>query len=37
MLKNKTIVLGVTGGIAVYKSADLASKLIQTGSKVKVK
>jgi phosphopantothenoylcysteine decarboxylase/phosphopantothenate--cysteine ligase len=36
MLKNKTIVLGVTGGIAVYKAADLASKLIQAEAIVKV-
>ncbi len=36
MLANKTIVLGVTGGIAVYKAADLASKLTQAGAKVKV-
>ena len=36
MLKGKTIVLGVTGGIAVYKAADLASKLNQAGAKVRV-
>ena len=36
MLKNKTIVLGVTGGIAAYKTADLASKLAQAGANVKV-
>ena len=36
MLKNKTIVLGVTGGIAAYKAADLASKLTQAGAKVRV-
>ncbi|MBN1367688.1 MAG: bifunctional phosphopantothenoylcysteine decarboxylase/phosphopantothenate--cysteine ligase CoaBC [Dehalococcoidales bacterium] len=36
MLKDKTIVLGVTGGIAAYKAADLASKLIQAGAKVEV-
>jgi phosphopantothenoylcysteine decarboxylase / phosphopantothenate---cysteine ligase len=36
MLENKTIVLGVTGGIAVYKAADLASKLTQAGAKVRV-
>lgn len=34
MLKNKTIVLGITGGIAAYKAADLASKLTQAGAKV---
>lgn len=36
MLTGKTIVLGVTGGIAVYKAADLASKLTQAGAVVKV-
>jgi phosphopantothenoylcysteine decarboxylase/phosphopantothenate--cysteine ligase len=36
MLNNKTIVLGVTGGIAVYKAADLASKLTQAGAAVRV-
>jgi len=33
-LKNKTIVLGITGGIAAYKAADLASKLVQAGARV---
>ena len=36
MLKNKTIVLGVSGGIAAYKVADLASKLAQAGANVRV-
>src|ERR1035437_1361588 len=36
MLNNKTIVLGVTGGIAAYKAADLASKLVQAGARVRV-
>ena len=36
MLKNKVIVLGVSGGIAAYKAADLASKLAQAGAIVKV-
>jgi phosphopantothenoylcysteine decarboxylase/phosphopantothenate--cysteine ligase len=36
MLKNKTIVLGVSGGIAAYKAADLASKLAQAGANVRV-
>ncbi|MDD5190550.1 MAG: bifunctional phosphopantothenoylcysteine decarboxylase/phosphopantothenate--cysteine ligase CoaBC [Dehalococcoidales bacterium] len=36
MLKKKIIVLGVTGGIAVYKVADLASKLTQSGADVHV-
>ncbi len=34
MLKNKTVVLGITGGIAAYKAADIASKLTQAGAKV---
>ena len=36
MLSDKTIVLGVTGSIAAYKAADLASKLTQAGAKVNV-
>ncbi|MBN1161934.1 MAG: bifunctional phosphopantothenoylcysteine decarboxylase/phosphopantothenate--cysteine ligase CoaBC [Dehalococcoidales bacterium] len=36
MLKNKTIVLGITGGIAAYKAVDLASKLTQAGARVEV-
>jgi phosphopantothenoylcysteine decarboxylase / phosphopantothenate---cysteine ligase len=36
MLNNKNIVLGITGGIAAYKGADLASKLTQAGAKVRV-
>ena len=36
MLANKTIVLGITGGIAAYKAADLASKLTQAGARVEV-
>jgi len=36
MLTNKTIVLGVTGSIAAYKAAELASKLTQAGAKVEV-
>jgi phosphopantothenoylcysteine decarboxylase/phosphopantothenate--cysteine ligase len=36
MLTNKTIVLGVTGSVACYKAADLASKLAQAGAKVDV-
>jgi len=34
MLANKTIVLGITGGIAAYKAADIASKLTQAGARV---
>jgi phosphopantothenoylcysteine decarboxylase / phosphopantothenate---cysteine ligase len=36
MLKGKTIILGVSGGIAAYKAADLASKLTQAEANVKV-
>jgi len=36
MLANKTIVLGITGSIAAYKAADLASKLTQAGARVEV-
>lgn len=36
MLANKTVVLGITGGIAAYKAADIASKLTQAGAKVEV-
>lgn len=35
-LSNKRILLGVTGSIACYKSADLASKLRQAGAEVDV-
>lgn len=35
-LANKQILLGVTGSIASYKAADLASKLTQAGAKVDV-
>jgi len=34
LLQNKHIVLGVCGGIAAYKVADLASKLTQAGAQV---
>lgn len=36
MLKDKTIVICVTGGIAAYKACDLASKLVQAGANVHV-
>lgn len=36
MLNGKTIVLGVTGGIAVYKAAALTSRLAQSGAEVHV-
>ncbi|WP_239711705.1 bifunctional phosphopantothenoylcysteine decarboxylase/phosphopantothenate--cysteine ligase CoaBC [Paenibacillus sp. 19GGS1-52] len=35
-LKGKTIVLGITGGIAAYKAASLTSKLVQKGAEVHV-
>lgn len=34
MLKNKTIVLGITGCIAAYKAPDIARGLIKLGAKV---
>ena len=36
MLKGKKIVLGVTGGIAVYKAVDLVSRLRKQGCQVRV-
>lgn len=36
MLKGKTVLLGVCGGIAAYKIANLASMLIKAGAKVHV-
>ena len=36
MLKGKTILLGVTGGIAAYKCVDLASRLRKKGAEVHV-
>lgn len=36
MLEGKNILLGVTGGIAAYKSADLASKLVKQHANVDV-
>src|SRR5690625_6148825 len=36
MLRNKKIILGVTGGIAAYKACDLTSKLTQQGAEVRV-
>src|SRR4030042_1903186 len=35
-LAGRTIVLGVTGSIAVYKAADLASQLTKAGARVEV-
>jgi phosphopantothenoylcysteine decarboxylase/phosphopantothenate--cysteine ligase len=35
-LANRRILLGVTGGIAAYKSADLTRRLVETGAEVQV-
>ena len=35
-MNGKNIILGVTGGIAVYKAADLCSKLVSEGFDVRV-
>ena len=36
MLKERRIVLGVTGGIAAYKAAELVRELVRSGAKVRV-
>ncbi|HID64884.1 MAG TPA: bifunctional phosphopantothenoylcysteine decarboxylase/phosphopantothenate--cysteine ligase CoaBC, partial [Anaerolineae bacterium] len=36
VLRNKHIVLGITGGIAAYKAADVASRLVKAGAAVDV-
>ncbi|MDN8674740.1 flavoprotein, partial [Staphylococcus aureus] len=36
MLRNKKVLVCVTGGIAVYKAVALVSKLSQAGANVKV-
>lgn len=36
VLVDREILLGVTGGIAAYKSADVTSKLVQAGARVTV-
>jgi len=36
MLGKKTIILGITGSIAAYKAAEIASQLTQAGAKVNV-
>ena len=36
ILQNKKIILGVTGGIAAYKSAMICSRLVQAGAEVTV-
>ncbi len=35
-MKDREILIGVTGGIAAYKAADLVSKLVQAGARVSV-
>lgn len=35
-LTNKHVLLGITGGIAAYKSADLARQFVKAGAKVRV-
>ncbi len=35
-MRNRELLLGVTGGIAAYKAADLCSKLVQAGAAVTV-
>ena len=35
MLKDRHIVLGVTGGIAAYKACDLTSRLVKAGARVR--
>jgi len=36
MLKRRRVVLGVTGGIAAYKAAELTSRLVGAGAEVRV-
>ena len=36
VLKDKTIVLGVSGSIAAYKAVEVASRLVQAGARVEV-
>lgn len=36
MVKGKTVILGVTGGIAAYKAAEVTRELIRRGARVKV-
>lgn len=36
MLKNKTVVIGVSGGVAVYKALDVVSRLKKLGANVRV-
>ena len=36
LLEGKSVLLGVTGSIAAYKSVDIASQLIKLGANVNV-
>lgn len=36
MKDKKTVLLGITGGIAAYKMADVASALVKSGCNVRV-
>jgi len=36
MLTGKTVIMGITGSVAAYKAADIASKLTQAGARVEV-
>ncbi len=36
MLQGKTVVLGITGGIAAYKAAEITSRLVKLGAQVYV-
>ncbi len=36
MLQGKTIVIGVSGGIAAYKAVDIVSRMVKQGAKVRV-
>jgi len=36
VLQDKSIVLGVTGGIAAYKAVEVASRLVKSGATVDV-
>ncbi|MDE6401817.1 MAG: bifunctional phosphopantothenoylcysteine decarboxylase/phosphopantothenate--cysteine ligase CoaBC [Clostridiales bacterium] len=35
-MRNKTVIVGVSGGIAAYKTCELVSKLVQNGAEVHV-
>ena len=35
-LRDKTVIVGVSGGIAAYKTCELVSRLVQNGAEVHV-